>query len=70
MKRIQTYIFLVLTSVTVAACSSGQSSQASAELTKDFKGGPMPPDAQKKFQENMKKRQDLMGQRSQPSGKP
>jgi hypothetical protein len=69
MKRIQPYLFLVLIGLLLAGCTSTQTPQASAQLAKQFAGGPMPPDAQKKFQESMKNSRDLAQQHSESAAK-
>jgi hypothetical protein len=68
MKSVQLCFLFVLTGMAIAGCSSSETAQPSDQVKKQFSGGPMPPDAQKKFQESMKKSHELM-QNSQPGGK-
>lgn len=64
-KYLQTTFLLVLIGLSLFGCNSSQSPQANAQLTKDFKGGPMPPDAMKKFEESRKKSADALQQKTQ-----
>ncbi len=59
---------LVLAALTVVGCTSSQTPQATSELAKQFSGGPMPPDAQKKFEESMKKNKQPGPPNGQPAG--
>ena len=67
MKRVQPYLLVVMIGLPLAGCSSTETPQVSDQVKKQFSGSPMPPDAQKKFQESMKKSHDLMQNRT-PSG--
>jgi hypothetical protein len=65
----QQYLIFVVIGLFTAGCASSDTPQVSDQVKKQFSGGPMPPDAQKKFQESMKKSQDLAQQRAQTGGK-
>jgi len=55
--------------LSLAGCSSSDTPQATAQAKKQFAGGPMPPDAQKEFQESMAKSRQLAQERAQSSSK-
>jgi hypothetical protein len=67
MKRFTLPLLTVLIGLSLAGCPSSDTPQASPELTKDFKGGPMPPDFAKNFQQGMKK--PGQGQQAPDGGK-
>jgi hypothetical protein len=52
MKKIQ---ILFLITLPLAGCASSETPQASAQIAKQFKGGPMPPDIAKQFQQSRQK---------------
>jgi|GEM_PF-4368406 len=64
MKSVQFYFLLLVVGSSLAGCST-DTPQASAQIKKQFAGGPMPPDAQKAFQESMRRSQEMMQQRAQ-----
>lgn len=69
MKHIFKVTLFTILAASVAGCASSETPQAGEDVKKQFAGGPMPPDAQKKFQESMRKSHELM-QNSQAGGKP
>ena len=69
MKRTLPYLLFLTISLPLAGCFSSQTPQTTDQAAKQFSGGPMPPDAQKKFQDSMKKNQEPTRQNGQAGGK-
>jgi hypothetical protein len=69
MKRIQQNLLFVLACLPLAGCASSDTPPVSDAVKKQFAGGPMPPDARKKFEESMKKNQQAIQERAQNGGK-
>jgi len=53
----------------LAGCASSGNPPAGAQVTKQFSGGPMPPEMRKQFEESREKSQQLTQQRAQSAGK-
>ena len=69
MKSIPLCLVPIALGLFVAGCASSDTPQASDQVKAQFKGGPMPPDARKKFEESMAKNRAAT-QPPQNGGKP